>query len=96
MAVDYNQYISGADRIAGIFRGRKLSRIGGKMEFRGENFRGLLASTAYCRPSLQTIAEKTFAERHKTAKFAKVYSLESFPLYCICKDAHTPIFITEV
>ena len=33
-------------RIAGIFR-RKLSRIGGKMKFRGENFRGLLACTAY-------------------------------------------------
>ena len=29
----------------------------------------------------QTIAEKTFADRHKTAKFAKVFSLESFPLY---------------
>ena len=44
------------------------------MEFRGENFRGLLACTAYC---LQTIAEKTFADRHKTVKFfAKVFSLE--------------------
>ena len=26
---------------------------------------------------------KTFADRHKTAKFAKVFSLESFPLYRI-------------
>ena len=37
--------------------------------------------TMYCRPSLKTMAEETFADRHKTAKFAKVFSLESFPLY---------------
>ena len=36
-----------------------------------------------CRSSLQTIAEKTFADRHEKAKFAKVFSLESFPLYSI-------------
>ena len=29
-------------RIAGNFRGRKLSRIGRKGAFRGENFRGML------------------------------------------------------
>ena len=29
-------------RIAGNFRGRKLSRIGRKAAFRGENFRGML------------------------------------------------------
>ena len=34
-------------RIAGSYRGRKLSRIGGKMEFCGENFGGLHACT-YC------------------------------------------------
>ena len=34
------------------------------MEFHRENFCGLL--------SLQTITEKTFADRYKTAKFAKV------------------------
>jgi len=27
--------------------------------------------------------EKTFADSHKTAKFVKVFSLESFPLYGI-------------
>ena len=26
--------------------------------------------------------EKTFANSHKIVKFAKVFSLESFPLYC--------------
>ena len=33
-------------RIAGNFRGRKLSRIGEKYDFHGENFRGLLAFAA--------------------------------------------------
>ena len=47
------------------------------MGFLGENFRGLLARTAYCPPSLQTFAEKTFTDRYK-AKFTKVFSLESF------------------
>ena len=51
------------------------------MEF--GNFCGLLACTAYTRPSLQTIAEKCFADRHKkNTKSAKIFSLESFPLYC--------------
>ena len=40
------------------------------MGFRGEIFRGLLARTAYCLPSFQKFAEKTFADRYKTAKFA--------------------------
>ena len=52
-----------------------------KMGFQGENFRGLLSRTVYIPPSLQTIVDKTFTDRHKTAKFAKVFSLESFPLY---------------
>ena len=30
-----------------------------------------------------TIVEKSFADRHKTVKFAKVFSLESLPLYGI-------------
>ena len=34
----------------------------------------------YRPPSLQKVVEKTFADRHKTAKLAKVFSLESFPL----------------
>ena len=38
---------------------------------------------------LQTIVEITLVEKHKIVKFAKVFSLESFPLYdrrkmCIC------------
>ena len=50
---------------------------------RKKNVRALLARTAYCLPSLQTIMEKTFTDRHKTAKFAKVCSLEYFLLYGI-------------
>jgi len=32
-------------------------------------------------PSPQNFTAKTFVDSHKTAKFAKVFSLESFPLY---------------
>ena len=67
--------------IVGIFEGENL--LVGKLGFCGENFRGLLACTAHCQLSLQTIIEKTFADRYKTAIFAKVFSLESFPLYSI-------------
>ena len=31
--------------------------------------------------STEPFAEKTFTDRHKTAKFAKVLSLENFALY---------------
>ena len=62
------------------------------MGFRGENFlHVLLACTAYCAPSLQTIAQKTIIDTHKTAKFVKVFSLESFPLYGtrrVCTPKH--------
>ena len=30
--------------------------------------------------------DKTFANSDKTAKFTKVFSLESFPLYGICEE----------
>ena len=68
-------------RIAENFRGRKLSRISEKYDFRGENFCGLLVSAAPKDATPPNFAEKTFANRHKTTKFAKVFSLESFPLY---------------
>ena len=55
----------------------------GEERFCGENFRGLLAYTAYCPLSLQTFSEKSFVDRYKTAKFAKVFSLENFPLFGI-------------
>ena len=42
------------------------------MKFRGENFRGLLTCTYCVDRALQTITEKTFPDRQKTAKFAKV------------------------
>ena len=68
-------------RIAGNFRGRKLSRIGEKYDFRRENFRGLLACAAPKDATPLNFAEKTFTNSHKTVKFSKVFSLESFPLY---------------
>ena len=47
-------------RIAGNFRGRKLSRIGEKDDFRGENFRGLLPFSAPT-DAMPNFVEKSFA-----------------------------------
>ena len=68
-------------RIAGNFQGRKLSRIGEKYNFRGENFHRVLTCAALKDTTPPNFAEKTFVNSHKTAKFAKVFSLESFLLY---------------
>ena len=52
--------------------------------FKGENFCKLAKNTIF--------VEKTFANSHKTAKFAKVFSLKSFPLYGTCiYTGHTHI-----
>ena len=59
----------------------KLSRIGKKYDFRRENFRGLLAFTMPKDTTPLNFTEKTFMNSHKIAKFAKVFSLKSFPLY---------------
>ena len=67
-------------RIAGNFWGRTLSRFGGKLKVRRENFRGLLVLPY--KWSLPTkFTEKTFADDSETVKHAKVFSLKSFPLY---------------
>ena len=68
--------------IAGNFRGRKLSQIGEKYDFHGENFHGLLTFAASKDTMLPNCEEKIFTNSHKTVKFAIVFSLESFPLYC--------------
>ena len=52
-----------------------------KYDFRGENFCGLLAFAAPKDAMPPNFTEKTFANSHKTVKSAKVFSLESFPLY---------------
>ena len=69
--------------MAGNFQGRKLSRIGEKYDFRGENFHRLLACAVPKDATHPNFMEKTFANSHKTTKFAKVFSLESFLLYGI-------------
>ena len=72
-----------AYRIAGIFQGRKLSRFGGNKIFTKKT------STDYSPVSPPKDAmplnfgEKAFTNSYKTLKFAKVFSLESFPLYGI-------------
>ena len=53
--------------------------------FKGENFRGLVKNTIFlCRTKeyyAPNFTEKTFVNSHKIAKFVKVFSLKSFPLY---------------
>ena len=57
--------------------------MGENYDLCGENCHGLLACAAPKGATTQNFAEKTFANSHKTKKFAKVFSLESFPLYSI-------------
>ena len=61
-------------------------RISEKYNFRREDFRGLLVSAMPKDAMPPNFTEKTFANRQKTAKFAKVFSLESFPLYGMSRD----------
>ena len=67
--------------MAGNFWGRKLSRIGKKWKFCGENFHGMLNHNHRWVQHAQNFMEKTFAGGFQTAKFVNVFSLESFPLY---------------
>ena len=55
-----------------------------KVRFRRENIRGLLAFAVPKDATPLNFVEKTCANSHKTAKFAKVFSLEIFPLYGTC------------
>ena len=71
-------------RIAENFQGRKLSQIGEKCDFRRENFRGLLAFAAPKDATPPNFMEKTFADSHKSAKFAKV----TLGLTCACNRAN--------
>ena len=68
--------------IAENFRERTLSRIGGKCDFHGENFHGLLAHTVKGCYAPKFYGEN-FANSLNTSKFVKVISLESFLVYGI-------------
>ena len=59
----------------------KTSQIGEKYDFCGENFCGLIARAVLKDTTPPNFTEKTFTNSHKTLKFVKVFSLESFPLY---------------
>ena len=73
-----------------ILYSRKLSRNGEKYNFRcGENFRGLLTFAMPKDATPQNFVEKTCVNSHKTTKFAKVFSLKSFPLYVTGDDPFT-------
>ena len=67
-------------RIAGNFRGKKL-RKQGVWRFRRENFSGFILYTGYGLRAHAMFAKKTFTNGLRSAKFSKVFSLESFPLY---------------
>ena len=65
--------------IAGNFRGSELVKK--TPNFCGENFCGFLAFAVPKDTTPPIFAVKNFVNSHKTAKFGKVFSLESFPLY---------------
>ena len=67
-------------RIAGNFRGSKLSRFRPKNHFRGINFREFYYSAILYR-IIYNFREFYFRESQKIAKRAKVIGLESFRLY---------------
>ena len=69
--------------IGGIPYSGKLLRIGEKYDFHRENVRRMLAFTVPKDVMPPNFTEKTFANSHKTAKFTKVFPLESFQLYGI-------------
>ena len=69
-------------RIAGNFRGSKLSRIRPKNHFRGINFREFYYSAILYR-IIYNFHEFYFCESQKIAKRAKVIGLKSFRLYGI-------------
>ena len=52
--------------------------------FEGQNFHGLLTGVAAKKATPPNFSEKSFVNSYKTSKFAKVFSLESFPLYGNC------------
>ena len=70
----------------GNFRGRKLSEIGEKYKFSQRKL-PWFAHFCHAKGHHATIfAEKTLANGHRTTKFTKVFSLESFPLYGNCEE----------
>ena len=61
------------------FRGRKVSLIGEKYNFCGENLHRLLAFAMPKDATPQNFTEKTFANSHKTTKFAESFLPWKFP-----------------
>ena len=61
-----------------------------------ENFRGLLAFAVGKDATPPNFVEKTFAYSNKTAKFAKVFSLESFLLYSTWEQYYSVHFLKKI
>ena len=68
-------------RIAGNFRGRKLSWIRRSENFAEKTSTDCLKQIIGGCGTPPNFAEKTFADGSQTSKSMKVFSLESFPLY---------------
>ena len=64
-----------------LSREETFVKFGEKDNIRGENFRRLLAFAVPKDTTPPNFTKKTFTDSHKTAKFVKVFSLKSFPLY---------------
>jgi len=78
-----NWYDEALYRRAENFRGRKLSRISEKYDFRRENFRGLLGFAAPKDATLQILRRKLSRIATKLRNSQQVFFLKSFPLYAI-------------
>ena len=79
----------------GNFRGRKLSRFGRNKIFTEKTFVDCsLVSLPKVPPNFAK--KKTFANTYKTSKFAKVFSLESFPLYGLYLVVGSVCYIVDV
>ena len=68
-------------RIAVNFRGRNFHGSIGNENFTEKTFTDCLKPSISECGMPQNFMEETFADGSRTSKFAKVFSLESFPLY---------------
>ena len=67
----------------GTFEEENICKLVKNTFFTEKTFCGLLTCSVPNNSMPPDFVEKTLANSHKTTKFAKVFSLESFPLYSI-------------
>jgi len=92
--LDQNYY-----HIEGNFRGRKLSRISEKYDFRGENFSGLLACAVSKDTTPLNFVEKTFTNSQKKTRNSWNFSplkVSCYTLISLCLDVHESHTLTPL